>query len=577
VGEPTAVQPLFDLPSAVTGRLVGLAFSPPEEAAFYLPLAGAGRTLDLGKVLPSLRRVFGDPNRPKVAHDVKTLWMLLQRHQIDLAKGAIFDTQLASFLVDPTKIIPHQLGQVVKEYLHRTLQPIKGVIGSGRKEKAFSEVDVERAGPYACHLCEAVAELRPLLERRVEEEGHHLHLREVELKLAFVLGKMELTGIRVDPDDLDGMGEELGQRLADYERRIHELAGKTFNIASPKQLSEVLFEDLGLPVIKRTKTGYSTNAEVLERLVPKHPIASLLLEYRKLAKLINTYTSVLKEAVNPQTGRIHASFQQTVGATGRLITTDPDLQRTPIRTPEGRRIRRTFIPAEGCKLISADWSQVELRLLAHFSGDAHLVESFRRGVDVHRRTAGQIFGCDPDSVSDAQRNVGKTVNYATIYGQGATSLGQILGVARSEAQHYIDSYFAAYSGVREWLDRTTRAAEQNGYVTTLLRRRRYIPELASNNPMTRQAGRRIAANTPIQGSAADICKLAMLGISLDFEAAELMTRMVLQIHDELLFEAPDVEVDSACRIIRERMETIYPLDVPLVVDIGVGMSWAEAH
>jgi DNA polymerase-1 len=388
---------------------------------------------------------------------------------------------------------------------------------------------------------------------------------------------MELDGIRVDPDDLEKLGEEFREHLAGYEARIHELAGHEFNIASPKQLSKVLFEELELPVIKRTKSGYSTAADVLERLAPMHEIAQQLLEHRKLAKLINTYTDVLTRERWEVTGRIHTTIQQTVGATGRLITTEPDLQRTPIKTPEGKRIRRAFIPREGWRMISADWSQIELRLLAHVTKDPGLVEAFSEGLDVHRRTASQLFDCTPDEVTKQQRSIGKLINFSTIYGQGATALGQIVGVPRKEAQRYIDGYFAAYAGVRDWLDDTIAQAHEDGYVTTLLGRRRYIPELSSKNFMERQAGERIAGNTPIQGSAADICKLAMLAIAHEIRQRELQGKMLLQIHDELLFECPPDEVDTLSDLVRRHMETVVPLDVPLLVDLGVGANWAEAH
>ena len=339
----------------------------------------------------------------------------------------------------------------------------------------------------------------------------------------------------------------------------------------------MLFEDLGLPVIKRTKSGYSTDAEVLARLQPKHEIASHLLEHRKLAKLINTYTDVLQRAVNPHTGRVHATFQQTVSATGRLITTEPDLQRTPIRTPEGRRIRESFVPRRGWMMLSADWSQIELRLLAHFTRDPRLTEAFATGRDVHSRTAGQLFRRDSDDVTAEQRAVGKLVNFATIYGQGATALAQTLGEDRKTAQSYIDGYFEAYQGVRAWLDRTIAEAHENGYVSTLLGRRRYIPELQSNAFMERQYGERIAANTKVQGSAADLCKIAMVAVAGRLETERLEARMLLQIHDELLFEVPPDQVERLGVLVREEMESAYPLAVPLVVDIGTGESWAAAH
>jgi len=329
--------------------------------------------------------------------------------------------------------------------------------------------------------------------------------------------------------------------------------------------------------VKKTKTGYSTDADVLERLAQKHEIARQILAQRELAKLINTYTDVLRDAIAPETGRIHATFQQTTGVSGRLISTDPDLQRTPVRTPEGVRIRKAFVAPAGTSLISADWSQIELRVLAHFSKDPRLVEAFRDNLDLHRRTASILFKVAPEEVTKEQRNTGKTVNFATIYGQGATALGQILGIARKDAQSYIEQYFAYYAEVRRWLDATIAEAHEKGYVTTILGRRRYIPELSMRNDTDRAAGERIAANTPIQGSAADLCKLAMLAIDRELPAVAPGARMLLQVHDELVFEVPDAEVAATEALVRAAMEKPYPLDVPLVVGIGVGRSWGDAH
>ena len=382
---------------------------------------------------------------------------------------------------------------------------------------------------------------------------------------------------RPDSADLKKMGDEFGERKAEIEQEIYDQAGSKFNIGSTKQLAKVLFEDLELPVIKNTKTGYSTAADVLERLAQKHGIAKLILRQRALAKLINTYTSVLREAVFPEDGRVHCTFQQTTGVSGRLVTTDPDLQRTPIRSEDGKRIRQAFLPKEGWTLISADWSQIELRVLAHFSKDPRLVAAFRDEIDLHRVTAAELHEVAESDVTAEQRNVGKTVNFATIYGQGATALGQQLGLTRNAAKKMIDRYFELYAGVREWLDKTVAAAHESGYVSTILGRKRYIPELSSNNFSDRAYGERIAANTPIQGSAADICKLAMLEIDRCFKAADFEAGMILQIHDELLIEAPEHEVESVTDVVRQCMEKPCELDVPLKVDIGTGSSWAEAH
>ena len=574
-----AVHPLYDDPSPVRGKLAGLAFCFEPNKARFVPLA-CGEGLGDAAVA-KLKPWLESAKRYKIGHDCKALWVALSRVGVTL-RGVVGDTMLESFLIDPAKLIPHALSQLTKEYLQRTIPPPKRIRGSGKKAKQFSELPAAKLAEWACQQVEAVAACFGVMRPRLDEEGHREYLDNTELPLSWVLGQMELDGVAVDCGDLAKMGEEFGARLEALETKIFAIAGRKFNIASPKQLGAVLFDELKLPVIKRTKTGYSTNAEVLERLAAKtkldnHEIASHLLEHRKLAKLINTYTEVLQNAVNPASGRIHATFQQTVGVSGRLITTEPDLQRTPVKTPEGKRIRQTFVARPGSKLISADWSQIELRLLAHFTRDAHLVDSFARGVDVHRRTAGQLFEVEADQVTNEQRGVGKLVNFATIYGQGATALGQILKVPRKQAQAYIDGYFAYYAGVREWLDATIAQAHVDGFVETVLGRRRYIPELSSNNWQDRQYGERISANTPIQGSAADICKLAMLGIDRELKAAKLETKMLLQIHDELVFEAPAAEVEQVMAIAKTQMEQVYPLEVPLIADVGVGDNWAEAH
>ncbi len=574
-----AIQAIYDAPSPVSGALAGLALSMEPASARFVPLACLSGLAE--PALAKLKPWLEDPQRFKLGHDCKALYVALRRLGITLA-GVVGDLMLESFLVDPNTIIPHRLEQISKQYLQRTLPPTKRVLGAGKKQKRFTQLEASAIGEWACRQVETVAAAFPEVRARLDDEGQRELLESLDLPLSWVLGDMELAGIAVDSEDLSAMSVEFGARLLGLEKKIHAIAGREFNIASPKQLGEVLFDELELPIIKRTKTGYSTNAEVLERLAAKtkikgHEIAALLLEHRKLAKLINTYTDVLRAAVNPDTGRVHATFHQTTGVSGRLITTEPDLQRTPVKTAEGRRIREAFIPRPGCKLISADWSQIELRLLAHFSADPMLVEAFAAGLDVHARTAAKLFEIEADEVDKAQRAVGKLVNFSTIYGQGATALAQILRVPRKQAQAYIDGYFDHYAGVRRWLDQAMSQAHIDGYVSTLLGRRRYIPELSSNSWKDRQAGERIAANTVIQGSAADICKLAMLDIEGRMRTAKLDTRMLLQIHDELVFEAPSAEVEQVVGIVDLCMREVYALDVPLVVDIGVGGSWAEAH
>lgn len=575
-GQPVAVVPLFEPPTRVHhANLVGVALATEGRAPLYLAFRGSGTPLG-DHATDLLRDLFGDESRPKVVHDVKQLAILCSRHGLSLG-GPILDTMIASFLVDPAKCIPHALDQVAREYVQRSLPSPKSLLGSGQALRSPGAVAISAAATYAAQLADVILALGPVLQRRLAEEGQVAHWETLEHPLAYVLARMELAGIRVDREDLARMGEEFHARKAEIEARIYTLAGHPFNIGSTKQLADVLFDELKLPVIKKNKTGYSTDAEVLERLAVKHEIAREVLAQRELAKLINTYTDVLRDAIAPETGRIHATLQQTTGVSGRLISTDPDLQRTPVRTPEGRRIRRAFVAPQGMLLISADWSQIELRVLAHFSKDPRLLEAFRDRLDLHRRTASMLFHVEPEAVTKEQRDVGKTVNFATIYGQGATALGQILGVPRKDAQSYIERYFEYYSGVRSWLDRTIAEAHEKGYVTTLLGRRRYIPELSMRNDGDRAAGERIAANTPIQGSAADLCKLAMLQIDRALPAVAPHTRLLLQVHDELVFEAPEAEVETTSVLVRKVMERPCPLDVSLEVSIGVGPSWGAAH
>ena len=448
----------------------------------------------------------------KIGHDLRDARFLFEAAGFSPRFTAPnwIDAQLASFLLDPTGHLPHGLNDVARAYLARALHPLPGA--KGRQRASLERASEEERARYAAERAEALHDLMPVLAERLAESDQRRIHDELSLPLAGILSRMQRDGIRVDGDALASLGVEFRARRDAVEAEVFALAGREFNLASPKQLGVLLFEEMGLPVQKRTKTGYSTNAEVLEALAPAHPIAGHILRYRALAKLINTYTRVLQEAIQPETGRVHCTFQQTVSASGRLITTEPDLQRTPIRTDDGRRIREAFLPAEGWELVSADWSQIELRLLAHMSGDEALLDAFRERVDVHGRTAAEIFGVAPEAVDARQRNVGKTVNFATIYGQGATALGRSLGVQRKEAKAYIERYFEIYAGVRAWADEQIARAHERGFVETMVGRRRQVPELSSGHFQTRAYGERIAVNTPIQGSAADLCKLAMLKI-----------------------------------------------------------------
>ena len=559
---PLAVVACLEEPGRGASPLLGLALAAGPGRARWLPLP-AGADLAGDPAWSALRAWLEDPAREKLAHDWKALYVALARRGV-AARGCVFDAALASFLLDPTKLAPHALDQVAREYLHRPLP--ERPAGAG-----------EEATGWACQQAAAVAALHPLLLARLEAEGQVAQLRERDLPLSAVLGDMELTGIRVDGPALARLEEELSSRAAELEGRAHALAGRAFNPGSPRQLARVLFEELKLPVIKRTRTGHSTDEEVLLRLGREHELPRLVLERRKLLKLVEAFTTPLRGEIDARTGRVHATFQQTVGASGRLVTTRPDLQRTPMHTPEGKRIRAAFQADPGWRLISADWHQLDLRLLAHLSGDEGLVAAFRAGLDVHARTAAGLFGVEPGLVTPEQRRVGKTVNYGTVYGQGATALGQTLGIPRAEAQAHIARFFQLHAGVREWLDEAIAEARQRGGATTLLGRTRMIPELRSHDPMLQGAGERSAVVTRLQGSAADVCKQVMLGTAAGLTRAGLAARLVLQVHDELVLEAPAAEVEPAAALLRAQMEQAVELCVPLAISLGVGASWAEAH
>lgn len=559
---------------ALDGRLVGLGLCETSGTAIWVPL----------RHVEALRVWLEDPSCPKIVHDAKQLALALSGVDVPVTlRGVDFDTRLVSFLVDPNLLINehHGLHATVKEYLHRTLAALKDLTGGGKAQKSVDALDEQVLAELVTEHVQAVRELEPILRPLLEARGQLDVYRDVELPLVPILAQMERDGIAVDLPELGRIGEELIERRAALTTTIHGLAGRSFNIGSPKQLGEVLFDELGLPIVKRTKSGYSTDAEVLERLAPKHAIASEVLRYRLVDKLINTYTDVLQRSVQPRTGRVHAMFQQTVGVTGRLITTDPDLQRTPVKTDEGKRIRDAFVArplADGTStcIVDADWSQIELRLLAHLSGDPLLIDAFVHAVDVHVRTASQIFKKPVDQIEKREREVGKTVNFATIYGQGAIALGQLLGVSKKEASEYIAGYFEAYAGVKTWVAEVVARADRLGYAETVLGRRRIIPELASHSPMTRSFGERIAANTPVQGSAADLCKLAMLKVARRLPEVSPRGRMVLQVHDELLFEVPETDGAAVAAMVKHEMEHVLPLRVPLVADVRLGRSWGAA-
>ncbi|NOY87358.1 MAG: DNA polymerase I [Deltaproteobacteria bacterium] len=563
---------------AMKARLVGISLSWEPGRAAYVPLThsylGVPRQIPEPRAREILGPVLGDPSIHKVGQNVKYDMKVLARSGWAL-EGVRWDTMIASYLVNPSRR-SHSLSEISAERLNHTMISYDEVTKKGKKRILFSDVPVEEAGIYSCEDADVTFRaLKPLLEDLERMELLDL-FQNVEMPLVRVLKEMEMVGVLLDIRPLLDLSSELLDRLKELEAKIHMEVGRPFNVGSPKQLSHVLFEVLKLPALKKTKTGYSTSSDVLIELSSKHHLPAMVLEYRSMAKLKSTYLDALPALINPETGRIHTSFNQTATATGRLSSSNPNLQNIPIRTELGRRIRGAFVAPEGSVLLSADYSQIELRILAHLSGDTELLEAFRKGEDVHARTARQVLGAGEDVEPELRRRA-KVINFGIIYGMSAFGLSKELGVHPKEAAEIIDGYFDVYSGVKAYIDRTLEEARTNGYVMTLMNRRRYLPELTSANPNQRQLGERMAVNTPIQGTAADLIKVAMIAIHGELGERVPEARMILQVHDELVFEVPEDHLARTCEIVRDGMEKVAALQVPLVVDLGTGANWAEAH
>jgi len=509
-----------------------------------------------------------------LGHDLKPQLRYLAEPGI-VVRVPRFDTALASYLLDAGRD-PTELADLAAAWLHQSVASEEAGLGKGKGRRALADLPEGERAAFLRGRGLALAALAPHLETELAATGLERLYAEVEGPLQEVLCAMEVAGIAVDRPALEGLTAEMAEELGALEEEIHDLAGEQFNINSPKQLATVLYEGLALPVVKRTKTGPSTDVSVLEELGRRHPLPAKILDYRSITKLLNTYVTVLPTLIAAD-GRIHSRFHQTVAATGRLSSSHPNLQNIPIRTERGRTIRRAFVAPRGQRLLSADYSQIELRLLAHFSGDEQLIQAFVDGADIHRATAAQIFGLEEDQVTEAMRRDSKTINFGILYGMGAFRLAQQIDVPLAEAKRFIEHYFARYPKVRAYLDGSVREARETGYVTTLLGRRRPLPEVNSDNRVVRANGERMAINTPLQGSAADIIKVAMLRVDEALRREGLASRLVLQVHDELVLEVPDAEVDAVREMVTREMGAAASLKVPLVVDTGVGRNWDEAH
>ena len=562
-------------------QVVGVSFAVEPGRAAYVPLAhdyvGAPEQLDREWVLEQLRPLLEDADRAKVGQNLKYDASVLANHDITL-RGMVYDTMLESYVLDSIGS-RHDMDSLALKYLGRSTIHFEDVAGKGAKQLTFNQVAVEQAGPYAAEDAEITLCLHQALWPQLQQQEGLVRVFEtIERPLIPVLSRIERTGALVSREMLQQQSGELGTRLGELEREVHELAGGEFNLGSPKQLGEVLFEKLQLPVIKKTPKGApSTAEEVLVELALDYPLPKLLLEYRSLSKLKSTYTDKLPEMINPDTGRIHTSYHQAVTATGRLSSSDPNLQNIPIRSAEGRRVRQAFIAPPGYQMMAADYSQIELRIMAHLSADPGLIEAFRAGLDVHRATAAEVFGMQLEQVSDDQRRKAKAINFGLIYGMSAFGLARQLHLGRNEAQEYIDLYFERYPGVQRYMDDTRALAHETGYVETLFGRRLYLPEINARNKMRVQAAERTAINAPMQGSAADIIKLAMLRVDNWLNADDVDARMVMQVHDELVLEVADHQIDVVRERLASEMSAAAELDIPLLVEVGVGTNWDEAH
>ncbi len=573
---------LWDGPSSVRAAIVGLGFALPGGRRIYLPLGhrylGAPLSLRAGDALRHLGPIFSDPGIKKRVHDAKTLQVLLRRHDIALC-GVDADAMLAAYLLDASRT-KYDVDILAQSAGIGDVAARSAWLGSGKGTRTPSDVTVDEAGRRLAAEASAALTLAAGQAAALTKGSLAGLYRDLELPLAEVLAKIECRGIQLNSDYLRELGQEVGTSLLRLEAEIHGLTGMSFNINSNKQLADVLFGKLSLPVIRKTKTGASTDADTLEELAALHPVPAKIVEYRGLMKLKGTYIDALPALVNPDTGRLHTSFNQAVAATGRLSSSDPNLQNIPIRTELGRRIRTAFVAKPGTLLVSADYSQIELRVLAHFSEDPAFVEAFRSGQDIHLRTAAEVFGVPPESVGADHRRIAKAINFGLVFGQTDFGLAQALRIPRSQAKAYIQSYFQRYAGVRAYMDRAIAEARATGEVTTLLGRRRPLPEIRSSRAQDRNYAERIARNTPIQGSAADLLKLAMIRVDHGIEsgtAAAAGAELLLTVHDELVFEIPTDRVAVFSAWVKAEMESVFTLNVPLVVDVGAGQTWGEAH
>ncbi|RLB97132.1 MAG: DNA polymerase I, partial [Deltaproteobacteria bacterium] len=572
--ETTSVNPM-------QAELVGFSFAMRPDEGFYIPCGhrylGAPEQLNLQEVIERLKPIFKNPSIKKIGQNIKYDWIVLTRHGVRL-EGVAFDTMLASYLINPSKRA-HNLDQIALDFLDHKTITYADIAGKGKKSVCFAEIPVDKAVPYACEDADITRMAYAVLKPEIQKLGLTDLLENIEMPLVPVLKNMEMRGIRVDRAKLKDLSRSFEQQLKQIEEKIYDLAGERFNIKSSQQLGTILFEKLQLPVQKKTKkrTGYSTDVEVLTTLAAKHELPKMVLRHRTLAKLKSTYTDALLDLVHPETRRIHTSYNQTVAATGRLSSSDPNLQNIPIRTDEGKEIRKCFVPRDGWLLLSADYSQIELRILAHCSEDEILIQAFKEDEDIHTRTASEVFQVFPSFITADLRRQAKIINFGIIYGMSPFGLSKALGISQKMAKTYIDNYFGRYKGVKAFINQVIHEARQTEKTATLSGRIRLVPDINSNNGNLRRFAERIAINTPIQGSAADLIKLAMIEVEKAVSEKGYRSAMLLSVHDEVILEVPPEELQGVSAIVKEVMESVWDLSVPLKVNVGSGDNWAVAH
>ena len=576
----TAIDTETDSLDAMRAQIVGISLSTAAGEAAYIPLRhtypGAPDQLPVDQVLALLKPWLEDAGAAKLGQNIKYDTHVFANAGITV-QGYVHDTMLQSYVLEAHK--PHSLESLALRHLGRSGLSFEDLCGKGVHQISFAQVEIERASEYSCEDSDMTLDLHRNLWPQLEREPGLLDVyRRIEMPTAAVLGRIERTGVLIDPARLNAQSQQLAERMLALEREAYELAGQPFNLGSPKQIGEILFGKLGLPVKKKTASGApSTDEEVLAELAADYPLPARLLEHRSLSKLKGTYTDKLPLMINPATGRVHTNYAQAVAVTGRLSSNDPNLQNIPIRTAEGRRVREAFIAPPGHHILSADYSQIELRIMAHISGDAGLLRAFGDGVDVHRATASEVFGVAVADVSSEQRRYAKVINFGLIYGMSAFGLAGNLGIDRTAASAYIDRYFARYPGVKTYMDETKVSAREKGYVETLFGRRVYLPEINGGNGPRKSAAERQAINAPMQGTAADLIKLAMIAVQGVLDSEQRATRMIMQVHDELVFEVPDAELAWARAEVPRLMASVADLKVPLLAEVGVGANWDEAH